>query len=474
MATIIYTLSSKSNSDNKSEIIIRFKHGNNGRGLDQRCKSGVFVNRDYWVEKSDKEPKARIKYPSMRSDRMKDKGFQEIRKELEESDKNLQELESYVLKAFANSGAGKFELPKDWLKYTVKAWLGETIPVPVVVQEETEPAPKKTFLEVFAEYIVSEDKEISLGNRLHYKALWRLLKRYEIIKGVTLDFDTLSPDIIRDIQKYMRDEHKYFENPNAKTKKAMAAAPESRTPKERGENTIVILTKKLRAFVRWANGLDRDYKLSEPFTHNNPFDSISVGTEQYGTPFYLTIDERNKLLIAKLPDRLARQRDIFVFQCLIGCRVSDLWDMTKSNIVDGAIEYVPKKTQKERSTRVRVPLNNKALEILERYKDCGNKLLPFVAQQQYNEDIKEMLKLAGIDRMVTVRNSLTGKPEQRPIHEVASSHMARRTFVGNLYKRVQDPNLIGSLSGHVEGSRAFARYRDIDEDMKKKLVSMLD
>ena len=28
--------------------------------------------------------------------------------------------------------------------------------------------------------------------------------------------------------------------------------------------------------------------------------------------------------------------------------------------------------------------------------------------------------------------------------------------------------------GHVEGSKAFARYRDIDEDIKKDLVSLLD
>lgn len=52
--------------------------------------------------------------------------------------------------------------------------------------------------------------------------------------------------------------------------------------------------------------------------------------------------------------------------------------------------------------------------------------------------------------------------------------MARRTFIGNLYKKVQDPNLIGSLSGHAEGSRAFARYRDIDKKMKKDTVNLLD
>lgn len=58
--------------------------------------------------------------------------------------------------------------------------------------------------------------------------------------------------------------------------------------------------------------------------------------------------------------------------------------------------------------------------------------------------------------------------------EVASSHLARRCFIGNLYKQVKDPNLVGALSGHKEGSRAFARYREIDEDMKRELVSMLE
>lgn len=51
--------------------------------------------------------------------------------------------------------------------------------------------------------------------------------------------------------------------------------------------------------------------------------------------------------------------------------------------------------------------------------------------------------------------------------------MARRTFIGNIYKKVKDPNLVGSLSGHKEGSKAFARYRDIDEDMKKELIGYL-
>jgi len=63
--------------------------------------------------------------------------------------------------------------------------------------------------------------------------------------------------------------------------------------------------------------------------------------------------------------------------------------------------------------------------------------------------------------------------EKRVLYEIASSHLARRTFVGNLYKQVKDPNLVGALSGHKEGSKAFARYRTIDDEMKKELVNLL-
>ena len=39
---------------------------------------------------------------------------------------------------------------------------------------------------------------------------------------------------------------------------------------------------------------------------------------------------------------------------------------------------------------------------------------------------------------------------------------------------VKDPNLVSALTGHVEGSRAFTRYRTIDIDMKKDLVKILE
>ena len=104
----------------------------------------------------------------------------------------------------------------------------------------------------------------------------------------------------------------------------------------------------------------------------------------------------------------------------------------------------------------------------------GQQLLPFTSQQKYNRDIKTMFEKAGLDRIVTIINPKTREEEKKRLCDIASSHLARRTFIGNLYKETPDPNIIGKLSGHKEGSRAFARYRDIDDDMLTDLVSKLN
>ena len=118
---------------------------------------------------------------------------------------------------------------------------------------------------------------------------------------------------------------------------------------------------------------------------------------------------------------------------------------------------------------------NPAKEILARYKDTpGEGLFPLISQQKYNVSIKSMFLAAGLTRPVVVFNPTTSEEEIRPLNEIASSHLARRCFIGNLYKQVKDPNLVGVLSGHKEGSKAFSRYREIDEQMKKDLVGMLE
>ena len=475
MATISLSLSAKADkTTGKSEILIRFVVGSR---INQRGKSNIFIKASYW---NDKEQ--RISIPKFR---LMDDEQRQLVSELKAADAKLSNLTQCIQQSFIDAGAGKVGLSKDWLKTVINEFNNYT-PSTTEADAEPEAEPLPSFFEAFEIYL--NGKKFSDNRRKHYQVLRRILKRYELYTSKPLAFDDLTADTLRDFENFLKEEHTYYEEAvklAEKAKKAkkkvhtyldiMEAVPLSRTPEPRGENALSDLMRRFRAFVRWANGLDKDYRLEKPFTHNNPFNAYTVPKEIYGTPFYITIEERNKLYNTELGEPLATQRDIFVFQCCIGCRVSDLWAMTKASIINGAVEYIPRKTKEGNPITVRVPLNKQATEIVEKYKDYeGKGLFPFTSQQEYNRSIKEIFAAAEINRMVTVLNPTTREEEKRPISEVASSHMARRTFVGNLYKKVKDPNAIGELSGHAEGSRAFKRYRNIDEETKKELVSLLD
>lgn len=79
------------------------------------------------------------------------------------------------------------------------------------------------------------------------------------------------------------------------------------------------------------------------------------------------------------------------------------------------MEYIPQKTKLEHAGTVRVPLNQKALDILERYKDLEEALLPRFSHFGYNKKIKEILKYVGIDRMVRVLDPKTREDDGKTI-----------------------------------------------------------
>ncbi|MDD4589883.1 MAG: site-specific integrase [Parabacteroides sp.] len=355
-------------------------------------------------------------------------------------------------------------------------WLSEMIdryhhPDKYKTQEEVEAETKLTFGQLMDDFLLKH--KLSEVRQKNFRVVKRALLRYELYvratkrgqKSFVLDIDNVTPDTLQDIWDFFENEHKYYELYPA----IYEQITEKRIPKPRGRNTLIDCFCRIRTFFLWC------YEKKK--TANRPFDNFRIEECTYGTPVYITLEERDKLYEKDLSahKQVEIQRDIFVFQSLIGCRVGDLYRMTKQNVINGAIEYIPRKTKEGNPVTVRVPLNDKAKAILEKYKDHeGNKLLPFISEQKYNDAIKKAFELAEVNRIVTILDPLTNEEVKKPLYEVASSHMAWRTFIGNIYKKVKDPNLIGALSGHKEGSKAFSRYREIDEEMKKELVNLLD
>lgn len=326
---------------------------------------------------------------------------------------------------------------------------------------------EKTFFDIFDDYIKTQEER---GTYL--KVLRRCLQRWEMYKRATenetfkIDINGLNAKDIQSFNKFLQIEHSIQDD----YPEIYEVVKETRRVKPRGNNARSDHLNKLRSFYKWAVKIN--------LTTNNPYDEYKVPGEIYGTPYYITILERNKLLQTDLSahPETEVQRDIFIFQCLVGCRVCDLTKLSKANLKDNGnfIEYIAKKTIEDHPSTIRVPLTDTAKNLIKKYEGKSERLFPFISDQKYNEHIKKAFTLAGLNRLVTVLNPTTGEEEQRPLNEVASSHLARRAFVGNLYKKVKDPNLVASMSGHVEGSRAFARYRDIDDDMKKETINLLE
>jgi len=461
MAQTNYVLTQATNSAGESQIHLRLYISRNIR---LRIGSGIWIDRKRWGKKND------INITLIPG---------EEREALLEKRAKLKALTD-LFEAEINSCTDKNTLTREWAEKQVRKFHQ-----PVKVQKER----VQNFFSIMEDYLSRH--KLSESRKKHFRVIMRCLKRYELYRQTTcnhtfkLNINTLSYDQLADIENFLANEHEVFkaypkiydivpystkEAKKIPKRKPKEDGEESKfgMPKARGQNYVSDIMTRFRSFIIWANNND--------IIANNPFKTYSVGESVYGTPIYISNEERRQLYEADLSDNplLAAQRDIFVFQCLIGCRVSDLYKFTRNNIINGAMEYIQKKTKEDRPITIRVPLNSTAQEIIARYSDprCGS-LLPYISEQKYNVKIKEAFKCAGLERMVTTIDQRTRQEVQRPLYEIASSHMARRSFIGNIYKQVKDPNLVGALSGHKEGSKAFARYRTIDDDMKKELIDML-
>lgn len=360
--------------------------------------------------------------------------------------------------------------------------------------EEKRKKEAKTFFDLFGEFLSEriENKIISPARARHYNVLLRDLFRFQSYvrasdkrrKSFTLDVTTFNEETIREFRHYLEHEHELAASDPELFKRLLNEFPNGAkcrkrgTIEQRGAHTIGAILRMLRAFCKWLH--------EKGHTVNYVFPKSFIENDVYGTPIYLTLDERNTIASCSLSSvALEQQRDIFVFQCCVGCRVGDLLSLTPDNISeDGVLRLIAKKTKKHDARTLEIPLNATATAIVKKYHDADlsqyaskrNKspLLPFITPERYNKAIKEILKQAGVNRLVPVINPKTQEQELKPLCEILSSHNARKTFIGNIYRQVADPSLIGSMSGHCEGSRAFSRYRAIDTDLKRKTVALID
>ena len=169
----------------------------------------------------------------------------------------------------------------------------------------------------------------------------------------------------------------------------------------------------------------------------------------------LTEDELIKIKRMDLAPSLQAARDWLVISCYTGQRVSDFMNFSSSMLQDVAgqecISFVQKKTQRN----VLLPLHP-AVQVIKsnNENDFPEKLSP----RKYNEQIKEVVRLAGIDMPVNTgkRTGFRMVKKQIPKWQAVTSHIGRRSFASNFYGKIPTSLLI-EVTGH-SSEQMFHRY----------------
>ena len=290
----------------------------------------------------------------------------------------------------------------------------------------------------------------------------RKMQRFLIIKGLSgISAGDFTADLLLEYRKFIYDEYHYVSRfPELYPKGEGRHAPRRRCK----DTTVVHDLKALQAFFRELE--DTGEIRQSPFKKISFEKRRSIMHVMYDAPIFLKADEMRQVMQTAVPPELQQTKDIFVLNCALGCRISDLKRLTMDKVAvseEGIpyVHYIPSKTARllAMNQETQTPLITSALEIVQRTRLAFNGHNPKYEKQVYNKNLRRLLEYCGIDRRVCLYDSERGDNIYKPLYEVASSKLARKTHVDMLTK-VQINYYAAGL--HREGSGAVFRYTSLE------------
>ncbi|MBB6273559.1 site-specific recombinase XerD [Pedobacter cryoconitis] len=191
--------------------------------------------------------------------------------------------------------------------------------------------------------------------------------------------------------------------------------------------------------------------IRKDYMDKNPYRDFKVRSEKV-TRMFLSIDEVKALGDLKINDNnpfVERARDLFIFSCYTGLRYSDAvnlkWGDIKSNPYRIELKII--KTSKS----LLIPLIPKAKEILDKYSKLtirvdSQKILPQMANQVVNRNLKDIMKLAGINKNI-------------------SFHCSRHSFASNLVELRVPLVYVKDLLGHQKIEQTMIYAKSLEGDL---------
>lgn len=199
------------------------------------------------------------------------------------------------------------------------------------------------------------------------------------------------------------------------------------------------------------------------------------GAENKEALIYLTWDELMKVTYMELQSRNMEEiRDMYCFCCFTSMRFSDVTRLRTTDISNGKITFVTKKTSKP----LVIELNKHSDAIYNKYKDMlGNNglLFPKHVKGYVNSKLREIGKLAGITATVN-KVTFIGNERKEQVYEkweLLTFHSSRRTFIVNAIAKGIPIPVIMKWSGHSRYD-AMRPYIAIVDELKRDAMRKFD
>lgn len=258
-----------------------------------------------------------------------------------------------------------------------KAYQGK----PVVAVEDREEKPeKKTLLEAFTIYISRFKEKVDHGSRaIRTLRKWNTTKDKvaaflkHVYKKTDIPLESVKPSAAEDLYHYFT------------------------TIENLSHNSALKYLKNTRQVLKFAIGR---------WITTNPLSGYVCSYVQPNRD-YLTMPEIFKLYHQPLSKKLDKIRDCFLFSCFTGLAYQELELLSPSDIILGSDGYKWVKIDRVKTGSPEdVPLLPLAEALVAKYKDhpeclVNDRLLPVISNQKYNQYLKEVASLCGIDKNIT-------------------------------------------------------------------------
>ena len=266
---------------------------------------------------------------------------------------------------------------------------------------------------------MAEKNILSENSRKIYLGYVTAFKEYLEAKGISNSLSAINTDVLEDYQQFLL---------------------------ERNPVKIKTLLNKVKGIVTLINHANKDKAIKANINTNGITYLEDKRSKEQKKSKQVPLTEEQLLAIynyADLRPREVEARDLFICQCLLGQRISDLpkifkGEYTITKLEDGneVISFIVQKTTEE-ATLYLFPV---VKEILERYKQTGFKHIDLLIEDEkivrrneakLNRTIKQVCKKVGLDSDVIYVEQIGEDvvEKKKKLFEMIHTHIARHTFI---------------------------------------------